>query len=441
MTLLSPGTAPSAEPRWAMAAVAVLLGVLSLGLHTTLAWQLDRLGAFEKKDVLFDADVKTRLQAISAGRHLGVKHPNLMAYFTPPITLAARSLATVCPGCRTEAELQRVLGKLVVPAASALKTMLVFLLFRRLGFSSLQATTATLLSLLSFSTLVFGSIPESYGLTALAMAIAYAVAAASDGELTWRRMILWIALGVFAMGITLTNVAFVALLLWAASSEKRLIAGGVRAAAIATVVFALTSASAYVLDLALVPHERAVDSTSVRSILRDRVLAPIQQQAVAHGAVDYGRKLRFFPTVMANAFAPPRVGTTSVDSWGRERFGLSLERSPSIFGLGDPLGLSVVVLIVAGATCSLASPRTRPIAIASIGLVAMGWLMSVWGTESQLFSQHWHLPAVVLIAGVMTVPRYNALTTAILVALTLALAVNNLMIVRGMLAQLSAPPG
>ena len=72
MSLPTPGTAPSAEPRWAMAAVAVLLGVLSLGLHTMLAWQLDRLGGFERKDVLFDADVKTRLQAISAGRSLGV---------------------------------------------------------------------------------------------------------------------------------------------------------------------------------------------------------------------------------------------------------------------------------------------------------------------------------------------------------------------------------
>jgi len=439
MPLPSQGTTPSAEPRRATAAVAVLLGVLSLGLHTTLAWQLDRLGAFERKDVLFDADVKTRLKAISAGMHLGVKHPNLMAYFTPPITLAAWSLATVCPGCGTEADLQRVLGKLVVPVASAIKTMLVFVLFRRLGFSSLQATTVTLLSLISFSTLVFGSIPESYGLTALAMAVAYAFAA-SDSELTWRRMIVWIAIGVFATGITLTNIAFVALLLGAASREKRLIAGGVRAAAIATVVLALTGVSAYVLDLALVRHEQAVDSMGLRSILRDRVLTPIQGQAVAHEAGDAGRKLRHFPTAVANAFAPPRVGTATFGSPGRERQGLSLEHSPTIFGFGDPLGLSVVLLIIAGAMCSLASPRARRIAIASIGLVAMGWLMSVWGSETQLFSQHWHLPAVVLIAGVMTVPRYGALTTAILAALTLALAVNNLMIVRGMLAVLSAPP-
>jgi hypothetical protein len=439
MTLPSPGTAPSAERRRVTAAVAVVLGVLSLGLHTTLAWQLDRLGAFERKNVLFDADVKTRLEAISAGLHLGIKHPNLMAYFTPPIRLAARSIVTVCPACGTEAELQRVLGKLVVPVASAIKTTLVFVLFQRLGFSSLQATTATLLSVVSFSTLVFGSIPESYGLTALAMAVAYALAAASDGEFTWWRIMLWIAVGVFATGITLTNVAFVALLLWAASKETRLVAGGIRAAAIAILAFALTGASAYVLDLVLVRHEQ-VDGTSVRSILRDRVLTPIENQAATHKVADSGRKLRFFPTAVANAFAPPRMGTTSIDERGRERVGLSLEHSPSVFGLGDPLGLSVVVLIVAGAMCSLAAPRARRIGIASIGLIMMGWLMSVWGSETQLFSQHWHLPAVVLIAGVTTVPRYRALTTAILAALTLALAVNNLMIVRGMLALLSVPP-
>ena len=437
-----PGTETRVDSRrGAMAVAAAVLAMVSLVLHLTLAFQLDRLGTFEKKNVLFDADTDTRLRAISAGKHLGIKHPNLMPYFTPPVTLAARGLATLCPGCGTEPELQRTLGVMVVPVASALKTMLVFYLFCRLGFSSLQAALATLLSLVSLSTLIFGSIPESFGLTALAMAVAYCFAAASAAELTWRRIILWIAIGVFATGITLINIAFVALLLWAASSERRLVAGAIRVAAIALVIFGVTGASAYLLDLALVEHEAlAGGSASPRSIALDRVVKPIQKQFVTyHDVEDSGRKLRHFPTAVANAFAPPGVATASIDSNGPQRVQFSLEHSPSIFGLGDPLGLSVVILIVAGAVCSLAAPRSRRIAVASIGIVAIGWLFSVWGGETQLFSQHWHLPSVVLIAGVMTVRKYGALMTAVLAVLTFAIAVNNLMVVRGMLAVLSAP--
>ena len=436
-----PGTETSVDSRRrAMAVTAAVLALLSLVLHLTLAWQLDHLGVFEKKNMLFDADTETRLRAISAGKHLGIKHPNLMPYFTPPITLAARGLAKLCPGCGTEPELQRTLGVMLVPVASALKTMLVFYLFCRLGFSSLQAALATLLSLVSFSTLIFGSIPESYGLTALAMAIAY-FAAASAAELTWRRSILWIAIGVFATGITLTNVVFVALLLWAASSERPLVAGGIRVAAIALVIFAVTGASAYVLDLALVEHEPAAGGgASPRSIVLDRVVNPIQKQFVTyHDVGGSGRKMRHFPTAVANAFAPPRVTAASIDSHGSKRFQFSLEQSPSIFGLVDPLGLSVVILIVTGAACSLAAPRSRRIAVASIGIIAIGWLLSVWGGETHLFSQHWHLPSVVLIAGVMTVRKYGALMTAVLAVLTFAIAVNNLMVVRGMLALLSGP--
>jgi hypothetical protein len=422
-------------------AVAALLAVLALVLHLTLAWQLERLGVFEERNVLFDADVTTRLEAFSSGRHLGIKHPNLMPYFTPPITLAARVLAQVFPAGGTEPELQRTLGLLVVPVASTVKTVLVFYLFCHLGFSLVQATVATLLTLVSFSTLMFGSIPESYGLTALAMAMAYTVAATSGSELGWRRIALWIAIGVFATGITLTNIVFVTLLLWAAFWERRLIAGAVRVAAIALAIFGVTAVSAYVLDRQLVRQDPAPGgSMSSGSIVLDRVVKPIQKQFVTyHHPGDSRRKLRYFPTAVANAFAPPRVESTPINSHGRQIVGFTLEHSPSIVGLGDPLGLSVVLLIAAGAACSLAAPPTRPIAAASIAIVGMGWVLGVWGSETHLFSQHWHLPSVVLLAGVMTVRKYGTLMTAALAVLTFAIAVNNLMIVRGMLALLSAP--
>ena len=172
--------------------------VLFPGVHLVVARRFERLHVFAQTNVLFDADVRLRLQAIAGGRHLGIKHPNLMAYCYPPIALAAKAIVRLRPASGTEADVRQSLGILLVPAASAVKTALVFLLFSRLGLSVTSAAVATLLELVSFTTLVFGSIPESYGLTALALALMYVWAARqpASGHLTRGQLLGWLVLGV-----------------------------------------------------------------------------------------------------------------------------------------------------------------------------------------------------------------------------------------------------
>lgn len=430
--------------------VAISLAVVSLMLHLALAHQLRALGVFDDNNVFFDADIHSRLLALSAGNHLGIKHPNMMPYFTPPVVLLAGVLAKLVPYAGTQTELQATLGTLVIPLASALETAFVFSILRGLGLSLVQAAVATLLALASFSSLIFGSVPESYGLTALAMAMAYDFAIRSRSALTPSRIAVWIAIGVFAMGITLTNVVFVALLLWATAGggDVRL-ATSLRLAGVVVAIVAVTGVSAYVLDrvvahgapsgVDLRPLPAADGSPSSASVVQ-RVMRPIESEVGRFIAPDMGRKLQRFPTSIANAFAPPAVETNPIRSerWHRPAF--TLEGSPSIFGLGDPLGTSMFLLVVAGAACWLAAPSSRTIAAASVGIVGFSWLLSVWGRETFLYSQHWHLAAIVLIAGVMRAGAYGRLMTAVLATLTLAIAVNNFVALKWMFAVLAAAP-
>ncbi len=237
------------------AAVATLLATLALALHLILAQRFRRLDVFEQTNVLFHADISTRLEAISGGRHLGIKHPNLMPYFTPPIALLTKVIVALHPASGPEPALRQTLGVWVVPAACALKTALIFMLLMRFGLPWAQAAVVTVLEMLSFTTLIFGSIPESYGLTALALTLAYLLAVAPGSPLTSRRIVLWVAVGVVATGITVTNIVMVALLLWSAAwftATHRVIAT-LQVAAVVVAIFAVTAVSAYGLDWLLVP--------------------------------------------------------------------------------------------------------------------------------------------------------------------------------------------
>jgi hypothetical protein len=419
------------------AAVAALLAASSLVLHLMLAMQFRRLDVFEQSNVLFDADVDLRLLAISNGRPLGIKHPNLMAYFTPPITLTARVLTMSHLAAGPEEELRRKLGTLVVPVASAGKTALIFFLFHHLGYSLAQATIATLLATLSFSTVIFGSIPESYGLSALALALGYFYAARPDSERKGWWIIVWIGIGVFATGITVSNVALVSLLLGAAfwNAGQGVVGAGFRGAAGGAAILAVTGVSAYGLDALMVRPEPGIPAESAAL----RVVRPLQKQ-YRFVRRDPLHKLGRFPTSVANSFAPPAVETMTIRLWTRGRYGLgfTLEDSPNIFGLRDPLGLSAVLLLVAGAIVSLRAPSTRAIAVASAGILSFCWLLSIWGPETFLFSQHWHLAAVVLIAGVMRADGDRPLMTSALGALTVAFAVRSFVLIQAMLATLGA---
>ncbi len=169
-------------------------------------------------------------------------------------------------------------------------------------------------------------------------------------------------------------------------------------------------------------------------------MQPFEQEFSRHLEVDRARKLRRFPTAVANAFAPPAVALVPVKAVGRYPVGFTLEQTPNIVGLGDPFGGALFVLVMIGACGALATPATRPIAVASLGILGFNWALSAWGSETHLYSQNWHLAAVLLCAGLLRMGRSAVAMTAALGVLTLGVAAINLVILRQMLLLLAAAP-
>ena len=77
-------------------------------------------------------------------------------------------------------------------------------------------------------------------------------------------------------------------------------------------------------------------------------------------------------------------------------------------------------------------------------MVAFNWVLhSIWGVELFLYSQHWHLTLLILLAGLFLRerPRMRALTLAAVVVLILLVIVQNAATISAILAELhSAPP-
>lgn len=427
----------------ARAALAALLAVLAFGLHLSLAWRFDATGAFAQTNVLFDADPNTRLLTLTEGRHLGIKHPNMMPYFTPAVRLAADIAGALDPADAPAAEWRRALGLGVVPLASALTTALVFALFCLLGFPTPSAAVAAGLEAVSFSTLVFGSIPESYGLTALALALAYVLAALRVSLASPRGIAAWIAVGVFATGITIANVAFVAILMLASTSDRRApLASAARAAAVAVAIFGVTGASAYILDRALTPRPEVVATPSVLGDLRFRIGAPVQGEFRRYLAEDPAARLARFPAALASSFAPQDAGRVPIRRGaGRHDLGYTLEAAPGLSGLESPLGASLLLLLAGGALVALRQPMLRRLAVGSLGILACCAALTVWGKEAFLHSQSWTIAAVVLVAGMMRAPRpFGSAVTAALLALTAGMALQNFRLLDSMLATLAQVP-
>ena len=131
-------------------------------------------------DVLFDADTGSRLDCMTTDRcgdRSSFAHPALAAFVNPPVQLVAAGLRGVGLVEGEAWQARRVVALGVAPLASALQAIAVFFLLRALGLGRGVATTLALVNVAAFSRLVFGSLPESFALSGLALGIAALLAA------------------------------------------------------------------------------------------------------------------------------------------------------------------------------------------------------------------------------------------------------------------------
>jgi hypothetical protein len=418
--------------------MAVALAVAAFAFHCGLARQFDHLRTFAQYDVLFDADPNIRLTGFSHGWNAfnrNLMHPNLANFVNPPLRGVAAAMRLTGAADGDPLLFRRQLGLLVSPLAAALQVAALLVLFLRLGLPLFPAALLTVLGGISFSQIIFGSVPDHFVLSNLILTIAFILAAdlLRDGRLRWWW---WGGVAWAAAGVTLTNLVIVGLVFWVALlASRRQFAAPTRQAAIlvAAAGFA-TLVSFHLLNLGYDADPQPADDTVVWTGHFWREHIPTN--------------LARFPTAVADSLAPPEPQINRIRYlWPRGskyRFQFTLERGPALLTVRNPLGTVMFLALLAGAAASLrAGPTRRGLALGALAVLAFNGLFhAVWGNEFFLYSQHWLVAALVLLAGLVPErPRVRAAVCAGLALLVAVVALNNLLNLRLVLAVLATYPG
>ena len=493
----------------------LLLFVVVFAFHLVLESKLRAMGAFTCFNTLFDADPGLTLEAICCGGGSNhVSHPMLEYFFSIPIGGIAKLVSLLTSGGLGEVLVRRWLGLVVVPAAAGLQTFVLLRLFRWLGLSLRSAFLLALLSSVSFSKIIFGSMPESYCLSALSILFGYLLFLRTRARRGARVELTWIALGVLSAGITVTNIVPVAILYLLREGQlgRNVWCRCARTALMAVLALVVTLAGGLGLDRLFDAQPGNTPDEAVW-ISRYFVEDPVAQ-------------LVTFPTGVINGIAPPvpgrkpnrfawmaefaaknrgeaagprrlapRPGITGPASVGesdardRPRTQLLLpdqvarsQRDPDPEDANDgdanggdtargavaaapvsertgpngdavldrpiPIKLTLqpthrpgsgrnligIVLLATLAWVALKEKRLDPtfrsLARVSLVILAFNWILhGFWGGEQFLYSQHWHVPLLILIGAAVSVLEERGWNAVVpLVICVVGIAVSNAMV-------------
>jgi hypothetical protein len=366
----------------------VLLAASAFVFNVTLERRLDGLGAFDQLDVIFDADPNTRLGEFASGawRQRCFVHPLLRLVSLPirgATTFADIAGITVAPPKAS----RRSLALLVAPVCSALAAVVMFRVFLGAGFGDPAAAIGAILHQVTFSQMMFGSIPDHFALGGLGVSLLLlcGLVLPTSDRVAWPR---WLAVGVFTSGVTITQIIPTCLLFAACC---RCGGRGVKETAKATALLGGLSVA-----LALSMSSLLTFSSAGASLL-----TPAAQAA---------QYAKFFPSrpfghafdaiaALPNSIAPPpaRVVPDRRNNSDRYQIRFTLEsvRHPGRIA-------AVWMLLLVGAWLGLRSDNQaqRALCLGSVAIVLYNlFFHALWGKEWFLYSQHWLAPTVFLMAA------------------------------------------
>lgn len=428
-------------PRVAIA-ISVALAVFSVAIHLIIMRQFEALGVFTQYDVLFDADLNVRLDAISHSwptaetihpALLNSVHPYFAYYFGPVIRVLVKGLSFLGIFGQSEPALRVALGVLVIPIVSGLQTGAFCAVLFILRYRAHQVGLIAVLGIFSFSGLIFGSIPDHFQVTNLAVTLMLLLAAAAVAGRRTVRLRHWALVGAFATGITITNIVIFGIVHWSVGLIRRhsFWPTTARTFLLSLSIFAVVIVTAFALG-------KLHDVKPARTLSGgDFVLGFMN--------VDGPSLLDKFDravTAIGNAVAATDPDTREDGLIANEpiKFVFTLKTAPSIFSTANPLALLAFLGIALGGVFMLAKGGPcRSIAIISIAVLAFNIVFhSIWGEEHFLYSQHWITPALILFSGVFYVrPLKDRIVVAILGLYVIAVAVNNMSVVEGMIQQIA----
>ncbi len=410
-------------PRRRLLVVAGALACGVLVLHLAAAARLARTGVLHEWDVLFNADPAVYTKSYTTGLNTfrwggrSFVHPNVTNVLYPVVTAVAATIHAARPAV-SEVLAARHIADLVSPLSSAATAAVLLIAFTEFGLGVLDATLLALVQVASFSSLIFGSIPESYCLTGFAMAILFlmAIRTARDPESRAARGQAWVVPGTVLASITITNLIPFALVAAIVRRRRTSTLAAATWAAAVTAAALVTTAGLYSLGAKLSAHTQAFTPFASGQI-NER-----------HG-FDLQESLVEFPLAMANTIAPPVPILAPGDTTLRQtmRFTITYHAPPSdIPGQWWRAVLTLAVLAAAVACARSIAPWQRTVFGAAALVVAFNWLLhTFYGTEYFLYSQHWDIALVVMLAALVAIPGRRRHLARGLLALCLVLCAWN----------------
>jgi hypothetical protein len=416
---------------------AIILGGIGFSISLWLAVNFYQLGIFQQYNVLFDTDPGCRLASLAHGWCQGsrnITHPNFSNFFNPPVRIAGLLAHHFLNDVNLE-QVRVFIALLILPAASALQTSILFLTAGYLGFSRLQSILLSLLAIVTFTQLIYGSTPEHYGITSCVFAMAICLMAKLVTQQRSDLAYAWVGLQVLAIGITITSAVPLAILHFAAllGAKQRFWPSVWRTGGTAVIAVIITFSIAFAMN-------RLYEAPKA-----DR---DVEKFVDKYWAAEPIQRILEFPSALVNTFAPPRPSVAeNIPAIGKGapiKIRFTFANSPHSLSDWRPMGALVISFLIVGVSALfLAGGARGTVGAASLSIVFFNWtLHGFWGTELFLYASHWLVPAVMLMSGVFCIPRvpprWINMAMAGFIAVILFVNIENISFILATVANLSS---
>lgn len=397
--------------------IAIFVGCASF----LLEWYFYKVGILSQWDTLFDADPVSYLSEFAngwgGGKRGNFSHPNISNYFNP-IFRVIEKLTSWVPPINHELSTRQYLALFIMPTSSALQAAILFKLIIRLNYTRVLALIITAISTLSFSQIIFGSLPESFGLSSLGITCGlFMMTTPGIQEKLFSKR--WSLIQTLVSGITITNVIpifimnFFKLLLEKVKPHRSVFRAGANAVAGVALAFSIS---------ALFDILYQAPKTDTNDAVRNEALAthPLERfsefpVALLHTIIATPPHIRANERAIARDLRIKYVFTFHKINQGIPEY---LIKFSSI--------LFTLALFIGGAFLYKGSTIEKKISLASISIIIYNWLFhSFWGTELFLYSQHWLVPELILLSGLFKLPTNMMLRNIFAATALLSIAAIN----------------